>query len=54
MKGIWSNEEIADAAMDRYPKNIDYIINNFEDPKKHFGKVGHDINKLSKYAFGIK
>ncbi len=54
LKGVWSNEKIAHAAMSRYQKNIDYINANFQYPTKELERTGYDLNKLTKYASGRK
>jgi len=52
LEGVWSDEQLADAALNRYHKNVHYIDNNFQDPKAYYEKVIYDLNKLSKYASG--
>ncbi len=52
LEGVWSDKQLADAALNRYHKNVDYIDNNFQDPKAYYEKVVYDLNKLTKYASG--
>ncbi len=40
--------------MSRYQQNIDYINTNFQDPSKEVERTGYDLNKLTKYASGLK
>ncbi len=50
LKGTWTREQREEAAFDRYNKNIAYINENFEDPKKGMDVFGDRTQNILDYA----
>lgn len=50
----WGAEKVSEIASARYFTNIEYIETNFDNSKAYLDKHGYDLQKMIKYANGIK